>query len=1081
MKEKVITITLLSLLMLCAISSDSYLWLSFNQSSVSEYNGGEESGVRLINKDIETGTALQGSSFELVTANKTEGLYVTDENGVISLNGLNKGERYLFKEVDLKYGYTSDKDIFPFVADGSEIEVIGQKNSKRKAELSIKFEISNLDYNRNEYIVTSADNSFPFEHIIAIGEDDDKLYPYRIIDKNGRQIENYQYEYENGYVITVYGSGATNNGGSIALRNGETALIDIKNAPLLLSYKISQKSYLTKYESSNSEQVGYMNGWISTSLNTYGNISDEPVEAKFKSCFVPPRTDMNKASLAVVNRIKSEHNSFDYSQEFKTEIVIGEDENTDFYYEVIHTRDAGRYIPDYPFDYDYYYPDDPLLENSKSTVSDVDILFGERWAQIDGSTGELKRSSGNKISVNMRHNTAVIIYDVPEGTHYEVTQLDYLADGFSIFNCSNIEGYVSGDARFEEKAARTSVFRTRVDLFNTQIATITRPVTVKASPLVGADKLDIDFVNIADGIAFGHCSLSSENGWQGSADLPIYNPQDGEVLEYGVRAHFPERYKLNSYEAYDDFFEFGGVKEPDVLYFGVRNIIDGIPPKDEKFIFDVRAVAPGTPLPSYDTSVTVSGEGTGFFGNIKFLPNDRNGTRFYEYEILQRAGKLSDFEYDNATYTVKVQVVEYNKMCNVKIVSVGGGAFADGMFTFNNRYERRETQTKGVTLAVRKIVDGEGGDKDKPFSFVAEIGNQTHEFELKHGEVKEFKLLTFGTPYRITEKAEEHYKTESFKNVGVIGNTDLLSNFINTYTPDEEKETGELVITKEIEGDDLAQIDFNKKFRFTVTIGTKRHTIDLRAGESRNFGEIKIGTPYNVVERDYSKAGYITISLGSRGIIQKGENNAFFLNYKREIIKSYLVVTNLVADGDSTKVFDYHAIIGEESYDFSLCDGEMKLFEDIRIGTEYSVTQKDYSQEGYLTMSFADSGIILENGTFARFINIGEIAQPEEAPPPPTNDPTEPTNPTDNSQENNTPNSDNSSPDPPTPPKTDEEYWGNTELVDKDTGNNIALLFIQLAVIIAVLRFILLRKDRIKECLCDIWENAVNFIKTLYK
>ena len=85
---------------------------------------------------------------------------------------------------------------------------------------------------------------------------------------------------------------------------------------------------------------------------------------------------------------------------------------------------------------------------------------------------------------------------------------------------------------------------------------------------------------------------------------------------------------------------------------------------------------------------------------------------------------------------------------------------------------------------------------------------------------------------------------------------------------------------------------------------------------------------------------------------------------------------------DATKRFRFVVRIGTVEYELYLRHGEMKTFENIPAGTEYAVTEDDYSAQGYSTTSVDSSGRITAGKTVAAFENHYDAS----SPPPPGED-----------------------------------------------------------------------------------------------
>ncbi len=243
--------------------------------------------------------------------------------------------------------------------------------------------------------------------------------------------------------------------------------------------------------------------------------------------------------------------------------------------------------------------------------------------------------------------------------------------------------------------------------------------------------------------------------------------------------------------------------------------------------------------------------------------------------------------------------------------------------------------------------------------------------------------------------------------------------FIATYM---KKPVGSLTVSKTIAGN---AADSTQAFDFTVTLndtsvsgtyGDMTFTdgiaaFSLKGGESRTAADLPAGIGYTVTEADYSADGYETAKSGDAGtIVNDRTATAAFTNTKNTTEPptptppeptppeptppeppadpevGNLTVSETIAGSaaDSTKAFDFTVTLDDTSVNgtygdmtftdgvavFSLKGGESRTAVGLPAGTGYTVTQTDYSADGYESTWGGDTGIIADAVTStAKFIS----------------------------------------------------------------------------------------------------------------
>ena len=261
--------------------------------------------------------------------------------------------------------------------------------------------------------------------------------------------------------------------------------------------------------------------------------------------------------------------------------------------------------------------------------------------------------------------------------------------------------------------------------------------------------------------------------------------------------------------------------------------------------------------------------------------------------------------------------------------------------------------------------------------------------------------LPVGTSWAVRETVQDDYTVQATATDGAVNSTGAVTTtngsatgaiieekeadtaaYVNTYAPAPTE--GSLTIIKTVTGDGA---DSNKEFSFTAVIGGKTETFTLKNGESKTFANIPIGTEYTVTEEDYSEEGYTATQQKYSGTVSVDQNEAMlaFENKYEPISEpepqagSLKITKTVTGEGaDLDKEFGFTAVIGTETYEFSLKNGESELFLDIPVGTEYTVTEADYSADGYTANPSNQTGAITgADEVTVAFTNTYTAPEPE--------------------------------------------------------------------------------------------------------
>ena len=210
---------------------------------------------------------------------------------------------------------------------------------------------------------------------------------------------------------------------------------------------------------------------------------------------------------------------------------------------------------------------------------------------------------------------------------------------------------------------------------------------------------------------------------------------------------------------------------------------------------------------------------------------------------------------------------------------------------------------------------------------------------------------------------------------------------------------GSLMITKSVRNEDDAPLtdkQKNEEFIFSVAFskdGTYSYKIDegpvqtiengeticLKHGQTAVFEDIDEGISYEVKEKNVK--GYALTGTGHAGnITEKGSAATFINTYKSDEmgslrIKKEVIDNSTDQSADPDKEYNFKINSDEISEEFTLKDGEEKVFTDIPEGTKFVITERDYQDEGYTASVKIYEGTI--RGAEELFIPFANIYDPD--------------------------------------------------------------------------------------------------------
>lgn len=453
------------------------------------------------------------------------------------------------------------------------------------------------------------------------------------------------------------------------------------------------------------------------------------------------------------------------------------------------------------------------------------------------------------------------------------------------------------------------------------------------------------------------------------------------------------------------------------------------------------------------TITKIEGEGTTPLAGVEFKlismagltiregKTDANGKLTFkaipegEYKLVETVP--SGYRDDDKEYPVTV-----GKVGSEVITSIDGQTGeVSNKITLRNYKEN----TVG-DLSISKTLSGNAVDSSKEFNFTLKMESQANKtysyigggsisdgtftfdssgeftFKLKGDDSIRIIYLPKGASYEVTEDDanKDGYTTSSTLESGTIDADGITNvNFENKKGRSSSEKTGSINLSKLVTGDGG---DKDKKFNFTVTFSKANEnfvysgpgiptgfiksggTISLSHGQSVTIVGIPEGTEYAITEEDYSSEGYKTTSVNRSGTIS-GDTivSVKFTNDKESedektfgSLKISKIVTGsegekdrkfkfTVSFSDKTASYPYTGVgladgIIKSGDSFELANGQSIIIKDIPTGTQFTVSENDYRDEGYKQSASGYKGTI-EKGVQAgaEFTNAkgSEVDEPD--------------------------------------------------------------------------------------------------------
>ena len=433
--------------------------------------------------------------------------------------------------------------------------------------------------------------------------------------------------------------------------------------------------------------------------------------------------------------------------------------------------------------------------------------------------------------------------------------------------------------------------------------------------------------------------------------------------------------------------------------------------KDGEFEFELTfvegdetgIVMPPVTTTSNKITTTNEADGTVKFGEIKF-------TKAGTYKV-----QIKEVKPDTLDPAIKY---DYTPVVITYIVEDNGGVLEVTSTSYDqNGGIIRNVYTEPGDLKVTKNVTGTAGELDRYFNFTVtldddtingiygdmEFENGVAHFTLKHGESVTAKSLPSGTHFEVTEDDADtdNYVTTYNDNEG-----EIVSYACATVSVVNTRNMRSLTVEKIVSGKDTSgEFEFEVTATFngapvsgtygdmTFVDGVAEFT--LKHLETKTATYLPEGTHYVVKEVNVGD-NYDVVSSGEEGDIpEHGDVKAVFVNARNDVLGSLSITKVVNGEGsDKEDIFEFTVKLTDANgkplageYDYANpndkvngqsgklkldANGEAKIYlthletitiYNLPVGTKYTVTEKDYTSEGYVTESVGETGVIPLDGS----------------------------------------------------------------------------------------------------------------------
>lgn len=611
--------------------------------------------------------------------------------------------------------------------------------------------------------------------------------------------------------------------------------------------------------------------------------------------------------------------------------------------------------------------------------------------QIPGDTSGLVFTHG-VATFTLKHNETKLITNLPNGISYKVIESDYEPEGYATTPGNEVEGHITGNDAGTSKAT--------VQFTNTRNA---GALTISKA-LAGNDvehQKDFTFtilVKLNNQSISGTYSGVEFTSGEGTVYLKGGEGKEIFGLPNGTKYTVTEvEANQNQYQTSVEGGE-GTIRENAsavAKFINTRNTYGDL-------IVNHFVGGKGDTKKEFVYTVQLSDETiTGTYGGMTFVDG------VARFALTGEAGKNTIKAEDlpnGIGYTVTV--LDYTGDGYMTTHDGTPGTIVGGDEEDANFYHTRNT---GV-LTVTNDLEGNAADHSKEFNYTITLDKKVNgeysgiqftdgvgHFVLKHDEDKEI-VLEDGMGYVVTQQdyTADGYVTVSKDTAGTFNKDKaMVAEFINTRNT-----YGSLKVTNRVMGNGG---DVNKKFVYSVILtdttingtyggmhfedGVATFELDGNTNSSMTATGLPNGVEYTVSYPDiYADEGYVTEEEDPTGAIVGGEEMlAEFLHIRNigtltvskilhgndvEHSRDFTFTIHITLDNKRINgVYSDVAFVNGEAT-IQLKGGEYKEIFGLPQNTHYTVSEADYSREGYVTVSHDTAGIIDQNSAeVAEFIN----------------------------------------------------------------------------------------------------------------
>ncbi|MBB6733191.1 DUF7601 domain-containing protein [Cohnella zeiphila] len=386
----------------------------------------------------------------------------------------------------------------------------------------------------------------------------------------------------------------------------------------------------------------------------------------------------------------------------------------------------------------------------------------------------------------------------------------------------------------------------------------------------------------------------------------------------------------------------------------------------------------------------------------KLIFKMKDPNQFYQFVYQTESSGMSPGKVGNKIELLgddSLPPIEASSESTLDVNDVSGGAGSNGVL-YIQKVDPAEKALPGVKFTLYEA-DGKTPAKDQNGKAIEGFTDANGKlmlliptpglYQLKQTYIDENTYLPTTTVYPV--------RVANVKDSPTFADGELVTSSNPLIVPTPVWVPGDLKLDTAIEGKGA---DPNKEFEYTITFSNGKSyaysgsisgtvasggTVKLKGGQTITIKDIPDGITYTIDQMDYTDEGYVTdpASLTRTGSIVENETvEAKFINAK--YLPGKLTIAETVAGNgaDKNKAFEFFVTFegagAGKTYSYTTSDGatgtiesggriflkhgESAVIDEIPKGTTYTVTETDYSEDGYTTTwpDWQTTGTIVEEG-----------------------------------------------------------------------------------------------------------------------